>query len=357
MKANAYLLAAGVIGVTIAVLLGLTVWMMIPSGVEHGNVAFDVSPDGKQVVFSSAGGDLWLLNLTTSVVSQVTETDLIESEPSFSPDGKRVVYVARTSEYAASAIFDCLLDGTDVRQLTQDSEVSDAHPSYSFDGTQIVFCRSVRSRPYSMGGWVWDDSDVYSMGSDGSEPQRITDAKFYGLNSTALARDGKTVLYTVGEGLAGHPTYALYEADLSGKTGPKMLLNSLTLNAEQNVLIGDTAIVRGGKHVAFIADLNTPFHYDIVLLHRGTVPPRALGVTNVSRYNRQPRFAPDGKSIYFLAGTEWNYQSRPIFALWKVGIDGKGAHEVADSSLFTNPRKWKPRNKTVAKQSEPGKPS
>lgn len=353
MKASVFLLAACVIGVVIAVVLGLA-WTLNTSRVEHNNVAFDVSPNGKQVVFASAGGDLWLLNLTTSVVSPVTETDLIESEPSFSPDGKRILYAARTSEYAASAIFDCLLDGTDVRQLTKDAEVSDAHPSYSLDGAQIVFSRSAHCRPYSMGGWVWDDWNVYAMGSDGSKPQQITDAKFYQLNSTAIARDGKTVLYTVVENRGGQPSYAIYEADISGKTSPKILVHGVALSAEREVRIGGgTAISPKGEQIAFIADLNSPFQYDVVLLPPGNAPPRSLGVTSVSRYNQQPRFAPDGKSIYFLSGTEWNYQSRPIFALWKVGVDGNGAHEVADSSLFTNPQKWKPRNKVAASQSAP----
>jgi hypothetical protein len=33
--------------------------------VEHGNVAFDVSPDGKRLVFSAADGDLYLFRFET----------------------------------------------------------------------------------------------------------------------------------------------------------------------------------------------------------------------------------------------------------------------------------------------------
>jgi hypothetical protein len=31
--------------------------------VEHGNVAFDISPDGERIVFAAADGDLYLFNL------------------------------------------------------------------------------------------------------------------------------------------------------------------------------------------------------------------------------------------------------------------------------------------------------
>ncbi len=42
--------------------------------IEHGNVAFDISPDGKQIVFSAADGDLYLFNLETRDVRRLTST-------------------------------------------------------------------------------------------------------------------------------------------------------------------------------------------------------------------------------------------------------------------------------------------
>jgi len=47
------------------------------------------------------------------------------------------------------------------------------------------------------------------------------------------------------------------------------------------------------------------------------------------------------KKILFLAGTEWNAGSRPIFSLWSMDIDGGNAKQVADSGLFTDPDNWK----------------
>src|SRR5262245_45744999 len=50
---------------------------------------------------------------------------------------------------------------------------------------------------------------------------------------------------------------------------------------------------------------------------------RAPAITQISRYNQGPVFAPDGKQVLFLAGTKWNADSRPIFSLWSVDTDGK----------------------------------
>ena len=63
-------------------------------------------------------------------------------------------------------------------------------------------------------------------------------------------------------------------------------------------------------------------------------------MTTVSRYNQQPVFLPDGKSILFLAGTERNASSRYIFSLWKVELDGSKPIRIAESKLFTDPLHW-----------------
>ncbi len=85
--------------------------------VEHGNVAFDVSPDGKQIVFSAADGDLYLFNLETRLVHRLTSTKETESAPSFSPDGRSVIFgtTRPRSDKSNLAVLD--LDGMRVRSL------------------------------------------------------------------------------------------------------------------------------------------------------------------------------------------------------------------------------------------------
>jgi len=124
------------------------------SQVEHGNVSFDVAPDGQQIVFSSADGDIYSLDLKTLRVRQLTQTEITATDPTFSPDMSSIAYAADTKGTKGMHIFVRSLDGRRVRQLTDDPNVSDRSPSYSPDGAQIAFARAHRYRPYSMGGKV-----------------------------------------------------------------------------------------------------------------------------------------------------------------------------------------------------------
>jgi Tol biopolymer transport system component len=67
---------------------------------------------------------------------------------------------------------------------------------------------------------------------------------------------------------------------------------------------------------------------------------RPSGATKISKYNQAPVFSSDGKKIIFLAGTDWNIHSRPIFSLWQMDMDGNNPRQMADSGLFTDPLHW-----------------
>ena len=60
----------------------------------------DFSPDGKKVVFAGlqgAVGDLFILDLDTKQITNITKDKFADSGPTWSPDGKYIVYVARVS--------------------------------------------------------------------------------------------------------------------------------------------------------------------------------------------------------------------------------------------------------------------
>jgi dipeptidyl aminopeptidase/acylaminoacyl peptidase len=125
-------------------------------GVEHGNVAFDIAPDGEHVVFVAADANLYLLHMQSLQVQQLTKAKGKQFTPAFSPDGKSIAYAAAEADTKGKALFVRSLDGKQVRQLTDGANVSDFGPSYSPDGSKIVFGRAHRHRPYSMGGWTWE---------------------------------------------------------------------------------------------------------------------------------------------------------------------------------------------------------
>ncbi len=154
----------------VAVIVGVPVIFLRAGGqIEHGNVAFDISPDGEHIVFSAADGDLYSLHLKTLHVLRLTKTDATETTPTFSPDGRSIAYAADVQGSKERLIFVRSMDGKQVQQLTNNPDASDFMPSYSPDGSQIVFARAHLHRPYSMGGWTWDDWDAYVIKSDGTQ--------------------------------------------------------------------------------------------------------------------------------------------------------------------------------------------
>ena len=60
----------------------------------------DFSPDGKKIVFAGlqgAIGDLFILDLDTKQITNITKDNFADSGPTWSPDGSYIVYVARVS--------------------------------------------------------------------------------------------------------------------------------------------------------------------------------------------------------------------------------------------------------------------
>lgn len=317
------------------------------SQVEETYVSFDVSPDSSQVVFASADADLYLLNLRTQQVRQLTRSVSLETEPAFSPDGRSIVYASSAKEGGGAGIYVRSLDGRLVRELTRGQTAFDAMPSYSSDGKLITFVRASRHRPYSMGGWTWDNYDVYVMSRDGSGLHQVTKHSYYQANRPHFFRDGKQIIFAASGDYPDTRTY-LFSVPADGVQPPaKFMPPTAPLSDDGSspsycaVWGGDSSPGLGGKRVAFVSDRAKGYAYDLWVTGASGGKPHALNITGISKYNQQPVFTPDGDHVMFLAGTEENAFSRPIFSLWEVGSDGSLPHRIADSGLFIHPLHWK----------------
>jgi hypothetical protein len=79
----------------------------------------DLSPDGRRVVFAAlqgGTGDIFLLDLDTKAVTNLTKDAFGDSGPTWSPDGKYILYVARVSQ--AEKLFRLDLDTGKKTQVT-----------------------------------------------------------------------------------------------------------------------------------------------------------------------------------------------------------------------------------------------
>lgn len=335
------------IGLVVAMVAGVAPALIsVPGGIEHDNVAFDVAPDGKRIVFSAADGDLYIYHLDSKAVDRLTKTKEVESRPAFSPDGRRIVFSKEIGDTRRSIAVKDLNEGR-VQLLTDTDGSSDIAPAYSRDGRRIAFARANLRRPYSMGGWTWDDFDIYVVDADGSGLRRLTREKYYQAESPHFTTDGAGVIYSADKNNYPAPsTPLLLEVDAEGARPPH-IVGPEPRATKGNMGLGARAsgpnVSADGKSLTFVSDRAESFAYDVYVAKRDGSGPRPLQVTGISKYNQNPAFLPDGESTLFLAGTEKNAGSRPIFSLWQVGVNGKGAHRLADSGLFTDPEHWKPK--------------
>jgi TolB protein len=137
----------------------------------------DWSPDGKTIVFTShavsddatnsATAEIFALNILTTAAAgkpiRLTNNAEEERAPSWSPDGKRIVFCCRRGGPDFEI---CVMnaDGTAQRMLT-DNSVPDLTPTWSGDGERIIFHRPV-------GGAA--RFQLFSMNSDGTAEKQLT---------------------------------------------------------------------------------------------------------------------------------------------------------------------------------------
>lgn len=318
------------------------------SGWDPRMVRFNVSPDGKHLVFMGRGRgdapDLYLLNLANRSVRRVTNSSEAEQSPAFSPDGRRLVFVVPAGPWPAPAhLFACALDGSQRTQITHGTGIYDADPSFSPDGSQIVFMRAARKRLYSMGGWTWDDWDVFVVGADGRNLRQVTREAYYKAGSPCLdsAQGGRVLFHatTASNTWGSNLSDAIYAVNLVGKANRPKPITPLA-GANRSV---EPALSRDGKSVAFISDRATEYRYEVWRMNADGSKP--VQVTRMAWGNTDPAFSPDKRHIYFLAGSRVLADSgRGVSGseLWRVDADGKNRIRLADNRLWNDPLHRKP---------------
>ncbi|HSQ60394.1 MAG TPA: LpqB family beta-propeller domain-containing protein [Acidobacteriota bacterium] len=101
-----------------------------------------------------------------SGVARLTNDSLFDSQPRWSPDGKRIAflrrYVAQTYPFDRHQLAVMNWDGTDPVRLTDD--LGDDSPSWSPDGTRISFVRTTSTYP-----------ELWTVNADGTSPTLVAD--------------------------------------------------------------------------------------------------------------------------------------------------------------------------------------
>lgn len=122
--------------------------------------------DDRRIAFTSVSeGGCRVHTMSRDGAGKRRVTDSVSHSPSWSPDGRRIVFAGSSSRCCATdggAIHVMDDDGSDVRQLTRGS-FRDSEPAWSPDGRTIAFVRESA-----------DGSDVYVVHAEGGRPRRVT---------------------------------------------------------------------------------------------------------------------------------------------------------------------------------------
>jgi Tol biopolymer transport system component len=135
------------------------------------------SPDGKRIVYRVwGGGDYGLRELDLANGLVRTLTTEFDNFPAFSPSGDLITFTRRSAKTDDYDIFTMRPDGTDIKQLTT-APGNDSHSSWSPDGKFILW--SSARYGFKDEAPLYDNSfqpfaQIFIMKADGSDQQALT---------------------------------------------------------------------------------------------------------------------------------------------------------------------------------------
>jgi imidazolonepropionase-like amidohydrolase/sugar lactone lactonase YvrE len=213
-KINTSNLNQSVIPFTVDVNMPLAKWVHFDHKTERDiftvKMIRDVStaPDGKSIVFRALGY-VWTKELPNGKPKRLTSGEDFEAEPSFSPDGKKIVFVT-WNDLNKGTIAEIDLKTKKITTLSSEKGIF-RHPSYSPDGKLLVYRKEGGN--LDQGRTFTKDPGIYLLRLETSENKFITDSGDY----PTFTHNGERIFYQTGGKFFGNLTKSLKSVDLNGK--------------------------------------------------------------------------------------------------------------------------------------------
>lgn len=269
------------------------------------------------------------------------------SDPSFSPDGGRLLFASqRRARHAHRQTYELSLKLGLERRVTF-HEGDNASPAYAPDGRRVLYAsvtdaikdetesiRALRLKysPAQTAGAAAELSkapaplppyDLFVASATGGGIRKITDWPGAEYEARVDAR-GKRLAFSSDRGNRGTSRTFVYIAPIGSEGAPKAAPTRIT---EEFGDEGMPSFSPDGSKLAFVRRApDSPIaHVMIVDLGRGIAKPRAL--TKAAALNLSPVWHPNGKEIAFAS----NRADGKSFDLYSVAIDGSCARRLTDA--------------------------
>ena len=263
------------------------------------------SPRGSRIAFQRGDGTTYNIfvaspdgsgvkNLTTALGGRNTH-------PSWSPDGRRLVFV---SDHAPAGLYVMNADGSGAHPLTKAGPGA-AYPAWSPDGSRIAF---VSSRAGS--------ADIWVAGADGSNPIQVT---FSGAEAPAWTPDSKAIAYS------DYSLNAIGLVDLGD-----MKHYQITFPPAGGVDLFPAWASDGA--LAFVRSTSTTTQRLYVLLAGDTIPTPVTDFSIGSDWT--PAWSPSGHQLVFAHDVNYDYD---LFVIADVGF---GPHNLTSGPVLDFRPSW-----------------
>lgn len=236
------------------------------------------SPDGRSIVYQRRDGEdseVRVFDVASSTSRLLTRAIGGELYPSFSPDGALILFQEKLGDN--TEISTIRVDGTGRTNLTN-SHAKDMHASFSPDGKTIVFS--------SNRGGSSSDFEIYLMNADGSDQRQVFGDHAMSLNPT-FTPDGKSILFTNDREGGRIGNFEIFSIPAEGGTETR-LTNRRRADSQQSVSPDGTRVVFSST-----TDGNSEIY---VMNIDGR---HLIRLTRDLAEDSCPRWSPDGPRIIF----------------------------------------------------------
>ena len=152
---------------------------------KHLSLWSDWSPNGREIVFDSDRTGAWqvyTMHADGSDIDQITHLAGFTGQPSWSPDGSRIVFAHSPTGNPPFNVYTMGADGGPIHRITH-SAVDEQVPKYSPDGRWIVFSTFPQTGAPAL----------YLVRADGSHRHRLTPLRLHAADSD-WSPDGRRIV-------------------------------------------------------------------------------------------------------------------------------------------------------------------